>query len=74
MQSIKLFSLLPRQYDDITRELKMADDRANKAGNDAKHFESLLREEQAKIVNLVNAKKSLENEVSSLNLFIYLNL
>ena len=41
----------------------MADDRANKAGNDAKHFESLLREEQAKIVNLVNAKKSLENEV-----------
>ena len=49
----------------------MADDRANKAGNDAKHFESLLREEQAKIVNLVNAKKSLENEVR-IDLSIYL--
>ncbi len=53
----------------------MADDRANKAGNDAKHFESLLREEQAKIVNLVNAKKSLENEVRrSIDLSIYVSI
>jgi len=66
----KELSGISRQYDDITRELKMADDRANKAGNDAKHFESLLREEQAKIVNLVNAKKSLENEVRTLSVRI----
>jgi len=59
-----------REYDDITRELKLADDRANKAGNDAKHFESLLREEQAKMVNLVTAKKALENEVRSLSVKI----
>merc|ERR1719354_1015180 len=58
----KELSGISRQYDDITRELKMADDRANKAGNDAKHFESLLREEQA--------KKSLENEVRTLSVKI----
>merc|ERR1719507_2410235 len=32
-------------YDDIARELKLADDRANKASGDAAHFESLMREE-----------------------------
>merc|ERR1719193_3091144 len=66
----KELSGVSREYDDITRELKLADDRANKAGNDAKHFESLLREEQAKMVNLVTAKKALENEVRSLRVKI----
>jgi len=66
----KELSGISGQYNDITRELKMADDRANKAGNDAKHFESLLREESAKMVNLVNAKKSLEGEVRSLSVRI----
>merc|ERR1712200_379862 len=66
----KELSGVSREYDDITRELKLADDRANKAGNDAKHFESLLREEQAKMVNLVTAKKALENEVRSLSVKI----
>merc|ERR1711922_56194 len=66
----KELSGVSREYDDITRELNLADDRANKAGNDAKHFESLLREEQAKMVNLVTAKKALENEVRSLSVKI----
>merc|ERR1712012_1339131 len=66
----KELATVTRDYDDIARELKLADDRANKAGNDAQHFESLLREEQAKIVNLVNAKKALENEVRSLSVRI----
>jgi chromosome segregation ATPase len=66
----KELSIVSREYDDITKELKMADDRANKAGNDAQHFESLLREEQTKMVNLVNAKKSLENEVRTLSVRI----
>merc|ERR1719167_1528766 len=61
---------ITRDYDDIARELKLADDRANKAGNDAQHFESLLREEQTKMVSLVNAKKALENEVKSLSVRI----
>merc|ERR1712117_875165 len=59
-----------KDYDDIARELKLADDRANKAGSDAHHFESLLREEQAKLVKIDQAKKSLENEVRSLSVRI----
>merc|ERR1719495_1263231 len=59
-----------RDYNDIARELKLADDRANKASADAGHFESLLREEQTKLVKIDNAKKSLENEVRSLSVRI----
>lgn len=66
----KELAQVSRDYDDIARELKLADDRANKAGNDAQHFESLLREEQVKIVNLANAKKALESEVYSLSVKI----
>merc|ERR1712088_1238220 len=58
----KEFGQVSKDYDDIARELKLADDRANKAGSDAHHFESLLREDQA--------KKSLENEVRSLSVRI----
>ena len=50
-------------YDDIARELKLADDRANKASGDAAHFESLMREEHARLVQLDQAKKALETEV-----------
>merc|ERR1719225_2528647 len=59
----KEFGQVSKDYDDIARELKLADDRANKAGSDAHHFESLLREEQAKLVKIDQAKKSLENKV-----------
>ena len=30
-------------YEDMAKELKLADDRANKAAHDAQHFEGLLR-------------------------------
>ena len=50
-------------YDDIARELKLADDRANKASGDAAHFESLMREEHGRLVQLDQAKKALETEV-----------
>merc|ERR1711872_325908 len=66
----KELAIVTRDYDDIAKELKLADDRANKAGSDAQHFESLHREEQTKIVNLANAKKALENEVRSLSVKI----
>ena len=62
----KEFGQVSKDYD----ELKLADDRANKAGSDAHHFESLLREEQAKLVKIDQAKKSLENEVRSLSVRI----
>merc|ERR1711976_975049 len=54
------------EYTDITRELKLADERANKASHDAQHFEGLLREEQAKLVKSDNIKKALETEMRSL--------
>merc|ERR1712227_890029 len=66
----KEFGQVSKDYDDIASELKLADDRANKAGSDAHHFESLLREEQAKLVKIDQAKKSLENEVRSLSVRI----
>merc|ERR1712203_457596 len=66
----KEFGQVSKDYDDIARELKLADDRANKAGSDAHHFESLLREEQTKLVKIDNAKKSLENEVRTLSVRI----
>merc|ERR1712158_308725 len=66
----KEFGQVSKDYDDIARQLKLADDRANKAGSDAHHFESLLREEQAKLVKIDQAKKSLENEVRSLSVRI----
>merc|ERR1712203_600559 len=66
----KDLAAVTRDYNDIARELKLADDRANKAGSDAHHFESLLREEQTKLVKIDNAKKSLENEVRTLSVRI----
>lgn len=53
------------EYADIARELKLADERANKSSHDAQHFEGLLREEQAKLVKADNIKKALETEVSA---------
>merc|ERR550539_98463 len=66
----KDLAAVTRDYNDIARELKLADDRANKAAGDAGHFESLLREEQTKLVKTDNAKKSLENEVRTLSVRI----
>merc|ERR1712038_1916046 len=66
----KELAAVSHDYDDIARELKLADDRANKAGHDAQHFEGLLREESNKLVKLDTAKKSLESEVKSLSVRI----
>merc|ERR1712066_626129 len=66
----KDLAAVTRDYNDIARELKLADDRANKAAADAGHFESLLREEQTKVVKIDSAKKALENEVRSLSVKI----
>merc|ERR1712038_1723555 len=66
----KDLAAVTRDCNDIARELKLADDRANKASADAGHFESLLREEQTKVVKIDSAKKALENEVRSLSVKI----
>jgi chromosome segregation ATPase len=64
----KDLSLVSTNYDDMARELKLADDRANKAANDAQHFEGLLREESVKVQKIDNVKKALESEVKSLTI------
>lgn len=66
----KELAAVSHDYDDIARELKLADDRANKAGHDAQHFEGLLREESCKLVKLNTAKQSLESECKSLSVRI----
>merc|ERR1712088_1305202 len=66
----KELAAVTRDYQDIAKELKLADDRANKAGADAGHFESLLREEQTKLMKIDNAKKALEKQVHSLSVKI----
>merc|ERR1711902_302092 len=57
----KELAAVTRDYQDIAKELKLAD---------ARHFESLLREEQTKVVKIDSAKKALENEVRSLSVKI----
>merc|ERR1712055_1132735 len=64
----KDLSMVSANYEDMARELKLADDRANKAANDAQHFEGLLREESAKVQKIDNVKKALESEVKSLTI------
>merc|ERR1712107_343379 len=66
----KDLAAVTRDYNDIARELKLADDRANKAAGDAGHFESLLREEQTKLMKITSDKKALENEVRTLSVRI----
>merc|ERR1712228_812735 len=66
----KDLAAVTRDYQDIAKELKLADDRANKAGADAGHFESLLREEQTKLMKISNAKAALEKQVHSLSVKI----
>merc|ERR1711981_1542354 len=62
----KDLGMVQHNYEDMARELKLADDRANKAANDAQHFEGLLREESVKVQKIDNVKKALESEVKSL--------
>merc|ERR1712012_1347409 len=66
----KDLSLVQHNYEDMARELKLADDRANKAANDAQHFEGLLREESAKVQKLDNVKRALETEVKNMTVRI----
>merc|ERR1712018_608438 len=64
----KDLSLVQHNYEDMARELKLADERANKAANDAQHFEGLLREESSKVQKIDNVKKALESEVKNLTI------
>merc|ERR1719415_149167 len=66
----KDLGMVQHNYEDMARELKLADDRANKAANDAQHFEGLLREEASKVQKIDNVKKALETEVKNMTIRI----
>jgi chromosome segregation ATPase len=64
----KDLTMVSANYEDMSRELKLADDRANKAANDAQHFEGLLREAQVNVSKIDTVKKALETEVKNLTI------
>merc|ERR1712126_452 len=62
------FSVLSADYDELTKELKMADDRVQKAQSELKHTIDILHEEQERVVKIETIKKSLEVEVKNLTI------
>jgi len=55
-------------YDEATKELKMADDRAQKAQVELKHVTDLLHEESERVVKIESIKKALEIEVKNITI------
>jgi chromosome segregation ATPase len=62
------YSALQGDYDELSKELRMADDRFQKATSDLKHTVDILHEEQERIVKIESIKKSLEVEVKNLTI------
>ncbi|XP_063632997.1 paramyosin, long form-like [Cydia splendana] len=54
-------------YDEITRELRVADERYQRVQTELKHTVEILHEEQERIVKIEAVKKSLEIEVKNLS-------
>lgn len=61
-------SALASDYDEATKELKMADDRCQKVQVELKHTCDILHEEQERIVKIESIKKALEVEVKNLTI------
>jgi len=55
-------------YDEATKELKMADDRAQKCQVELKHTVDILHEEQERVVKIESIKKALEIEIKNLTI------
>jgi len=55
-------------YDEATKELKMADDRCQKAQVELKHTCDILHDEQERVVKIESIKKALEIEVKNLTI------
>nr|CAG4646600.1 EOG090X0ECA [Macrothrix elegans] len=55
-------------YEEATKELKLADDRAQKAQAELKHTVDILHEEQERIVKIESIKKALEIEIKNLTI------
>jgi len=55
-------------YEEATKELKLADDRAQKAQGELKHTVDILHEEQERVVKIESIKKALEIEIKNLTI------
>jgi chromosome segregation ATPase len=55
-------------YEEASKELKMADDRAQKCQVELKHMVDVLHEEQERVVKIESIKKALEIEIKNLTI------
>jgi len=62
------YGMISADYDEISKELKMADDRVQKTQVELKHTLDLLHEEQERVVKIESIKKSLEIEVKNVSM------
>jgi chromosome segregation ATPase len=62
------YGALQGDYDELSKELRMADDRFQKATGELKHTVDILHDEQERIVKIESIKKSLEVEVRNLTI------
>jgi len=61
-------SVLASDYEEVTKELRIADERYQKVQIELKHSMELVHEEQERIVKIETIKKSLEIEVKNLSI------
>ncbi|CAG0920015.1 unnamed protein product [Notodromas monacha] len=62
------YAALQGDYDELSKELRMADDRFQKSTGELKHTVDILHEEQERVVKIESIKKSLEVEVKNLTI------
>lgn len=60
-------SQLAGDYEEVTKELRVSDERYQRVQNELKHTVEILHEEQERIVKIETIKKSLEIEVKNLS-------
>lgn len=60
-------STLAGDYDEVTKELRVCDEKYQRVSNELRHTVEVLHEEQERIVKIETIKKSLEIEVKNLS-------
>uniref|UniRef100_T1J4Y6 Paramyosin n=1 Tax=Strigamia maritima TaxID=126957 RepID=T1J4Y6_STRMM len=61
-------SAIQADFDEIHKELKFADERANKSQSELKHTVDILHEEQERVIKVETIRKTLEVEIKTLQL------
>jgi len=62
------YGTISADYDEISKELRLADDRVQKTQVELKHTLDILHEEQERVVKIESIKKSLEIEVKNISM------